>query len=209
MEKPSIAAKRATFLRKYMELKPKYKFVFLDETWIFQRGSHKFCTWQDVDVRSCPIRTVNQGKRYIVLHAGGEDGFIDGLSLVFASGSKDGDYHGEMNSINFMNWWFKLLDRLYEPTVIVMDNAPYHSVQEKKITFHSKCGRSLLLYSCIQWNNINTSVVALGQSLQIHITPNTPHVSSFNSTIACTHKHVCGFIFDLFSTSQSQPGNYS
>jgi len=129
MEKPSIAAKRATFLREYMDLRNKYKFVWLDETWIFQKGSMKSKSWQDIDIRSSPARGVSTGKRYIVLHAGGEDGWIDGCSLTFAADSKTGDYHGQMNGEKFMKWWFQLLDKLHEPTVIVMDTAPYHSIQ--------------------------------------------------------------------------------
>lgn len=130
LEKPSIAFKRTCFLCQYMDLKSRnFKFVFLDETWIFQGGSYKQRTWQDVHIRSSPVKSTCQGKRYIVLHAGGEDGFIPGASLVFASSSTQGDYHGQMNGQNFMNWWSGFLDKLTEQTVIVMDNAPYHSIQ--------------------------------------------------------------------------------
>ena len=82
-EKPSVAAKRAFFLRQYVDLcrTGKYDFVFLDETWIFQKGSQKTKSWQDVDIKSCPTRGVDTGSRYIVLHAGGTNGFIDGASL--------------------------------------------------------------------------------------------------------------------------------
>lgn len=65
--------------------------------------------------------------RYIVLHAGNKDGFIPGAELVFSSKSK-GDYHGEMNQNNFLLWFEnQLLKNLKEPSVIVMDNASYHS----------------------------------------------------------------------------------
>lgn len=56
MEKPSIAAKRATFLREYMDLRNKHNFVWLDETWIFHKGSMKSKSWQDIDIRSSPAR---------------------------------------------------------------------------------------------------------------------------------------------------------
>jgi len=140
-EKPTIAAKRAEFLRRYVELMKtgKYDFVWLDETWIFEKGSKKTKSWQDVDVKSCPSRTVDSGNRYIVLHAGGSNGFIPGMSLVFKSGSTDGDYHGEINSTNFMKWWRKLLRKSKRPTVIIMDYAPYHSVQVRLFTFSAVC----------------------------------------------------------------------
>lgn len=43
--------------------------------------------------------------RYIVLHAGSEDGFVENASLVFKSGTKSGDYHDSMNSANFEKWF--------------------------------------------------------------------------------------------------------
>lgn len=71
--------------------------------------------------------------RYIVLHAGNEKGFIDGAELVFSSSTNQGDYHGEMNKSNFLMWFEnQLLKNLSEPSVIIMDNAPYHSSIENK-----------------------------------------------------------------------------
>ncbi|KAJ4442360.1 hypothetical protein ANN_03946 [Periplaneta americana] len=41
------------------------------------------------------------------------------------------DYHGQMNSTNFERWVnTQLLPNLPEKSVVVMDNAPYHSIQE-------------------------------------------------------------------------------
>lgn len=66
--------------------------------------------------------------RFIILHAGGQDGFIDGSSLIFKSKTNSGDYHGEMNSENFENWLRNvLLPKLAEPSIIILDNASYHS----------------------------------------------------------------------------------
>lgn len=72
--------------------------------------------------------------RYIVLHAGNESGFIPGASLVFSSSTKNPDYHGEMNKENFLKWFEnQLLKNLEKPSLIVMDNASYHSSLEDKI----------------------------------------------------------------------------
>lgn len=66
--------------------------------------------------------------RYIILHAGNANGFIEGASLVFSSKTKLEDYHGEMNQQNFLLWFEnQLLKNLTEPSIIVIDNAPYHS----------------------------------------------------------------------------------
>lgn len=66
--------------------------------------------------------------RYIVLHAGNLDGFIDGAELVFPSASTSGDYHGEMNRTNYLQWFeHQLLRHLERPSAIVLDNASYHT----------------------------------------------------------------------------------
>ena len=36
-----------------------------------------------------------KGTRLIILHAGGEDGWIEGADLVFQSKKSTGDYHDE------------------------------------------------------------------------------------------------------------------
>lgn len=115
--------------------------------------------------------------RFIILHAGGQDGFIDGSSLIFKSKTTAGDYHGEMNSENFENWLRNsLLPNLNEPSIIVLDNASYHSrllekwpaknwkkdemrkwLEEKKIHFEESDTKVLL------WNRI--SLVPKGEKI--------------------------------------------
>jgi transposase len=129
MELSHIAVKRVEFLRKYIEEKDTalYKFVFIDETWIFQNGTVGR-SWQNSDKRSVKTTKVD-GKRYIVLHAGNEDGFINGAENIFSSKTQSSDYHGEMNQENFLKWFKnQLLLNLTEPSIIIMDNAPYHSM---------------------------------------------------------------------------------
>ncbi|CAH1381610.1 unnamed protein product, partial [Tenebrio molitor] len=41
-------------------------------------------SWQDEDVRSVK-KISGEGERYIVLHAGNKDGFIEDASLIFKS----------------------------------------------------------------------------------------------------------------------------
>lgn len=49
-----------------------------------------------------------------------------------------------MNFENFKQWFIKLLDNLHEPHHILMDNAPYHSVQVNKLpTSNSNKGEIL------------------------------------------------------------------
>lgn len=74
--------------------------------------------------------------RYIVLHAGTKDGFVEGASLVFSTSQRANqlrDYHGEMNAENFEKWFeHQLLPNLKQPAAIIMDNAPYHSALIEK-----------------------------------------------------------------------------
>lgn len=78
-----------------MEIKYKLNFIFLDETWIFVRGSQRNL-WQDESTSSANNNPAGEGKRYILLSAGGNNGFLSNSSLSFASKSNSGDYHGEM-----------------------------------------------------------------------------------------------------------------
>ncbi|XP_063215776.1 uncharacterized protein LOC134542598 isoform X1 [Bacillus rossius redtenbacheri] len=158
IENENIVLKRIDFLRKYKEEKERgANFIFVDETWIFQRGKAliylKICSvvqykvfhfhfiyfsgtvsksWQDKSLQSAKRRTVGDGKRFIVVNAGGRTGFVPGAGLLFVSGQKTADYHGEMNGETFLMWFEDMLVHLEEPSVIIMDNASYHSTQVEK-----------------------------------------------------------------------------
>lgn len=43
-------------------------------------------------------------QRYIIVHSGGDTGFVENALLVFKSNSKSGDYHNDMNNVNFKKW---------------------------------------------------------------------------------------------------------
>ena len=73
-------------------------------------------------------KPTGKGSRLIILHAGGENGWIDGADLVFQSKKSTGDYHDEMNSERFEEWFCdQLLPNLQPSSLIVIDNASYHS----------------------------------------------------------------------------------
>ncbi|XP_031357316.1 uncharacterized protein LOC116181178 [Photinus pyralis] len=136
MDLPDIVHKRIKFLREYIENKnlghEGYTPVFMDETWIFSKGSFRN-SWQD-DTKHTESIKPNEGHRYIIVHAGTNDGFIGGASLIFKSGKKTGDYHDNMNRGNFENWFkTQLVPNLPEKSLIIMDNASYHSGLLEKI----------------------------------------------------------------------------
>lgn len=128
-EKSHVVSMRTEFLRSYIKnlnTPSPLKIVYLDETWIFARGSAKR-TWQDNSPKSVK-NDKPEGKRYIVLHGGTSEGFVDKAGLLFSTKNKSADYHDNMSAEMFEKWLeFQLLPTLEEPSIIILDNASYHS----------------------------------------------------------------------------------
>ena len=73
--------------------------------------------------------------RYIVIHAGNVDGFIPHVGKIFKSKTDSRDYHTAMNAEIFEEWIKDLCSGLEEPSLILLDNASYHSrLKEKQPT---------------------------------------------------------------------------
>ena len=52
------------------------------------------------------------------------------LAAVFLAKSTDGDYHQEMNSVVFLEWFKnQLMPALKNPSLAVLDNACYHNAK--------------------------------------------------------------------------------
>ena len=136
MERTDIVAARNKYLREMAMNRssnnPRPE-IFLDETWVNQNTCVEKC-WTDKDGTLGPKTKSGKGGRFIVLHAGGDQGFIPGALLMFRSknGNK-GDYHDSMNGNTFKKWFTEqLLPNIPPRSLIVMDNAPYHSVRLNK-----------------------------------------------------------------------------
>lgn len=133
--------------RRYLEDLKKYRqqgchFYYLDETWV-NEGECTSKTWVDHTVKSHRDAFLQglttgskgpsgKGKRLIVLHIGSKDGFLPGGLLCFESKKNSADHHDEMNGDTFYEWMNSVLPRLKPNSVIVMDNASYHSVKIDK-----------------------------------------------------------------------------
>ncbi|KAF2892972.1 hypothetical protein ILUMI_13201 [Ignelater luminosus] len=132
-----VVSRRNAFLRRYLKnvnsLAPS-QFVFIDETWVFSKGSTKN-SWQDNSIESLqqPAKA-SDGKRYIIVHARTKNGFIEGASLIVGTKNKSLDYHDNMR-------WFKeqVLKKLEEPLIIILDHASFHSRKSER-------------YSTAAWN---------------------------------------------------------
>ena len=73
-------------------------------------------------------RPPGKGLRLIILGAGSESGWIPNTTLIFRSKKNTGDYHDEMTAEHFEDWFAsKLLPNVQPNSLVVMDNASYHS----------------------------------------------------------------------------------
>lgn len=141
-EKNEIKAWRRNYLLQMKKFRQEgRKIYYLDETWVNAGHTHQKI-WKDktiITVREAYRNGLSvglknpsgKGKRLIIGHIGSDTGFVDGGMLVFES-KKTGDYHEDMNSSVFCNWMQTILPLLEPGCVIVMDNAPYHSVKLDK-----------------------------------------------------------------------------
>ena len=132
IERADIVARRHGYLRKIEEYRQAGReIIYLDESWIDSNLTFRKC-WQHSDEFGAYSDT-NSSNRLIVLLAGSENGSVPNSQLIYKAGSTTGDYHGQMNHINFERWVNeKLLPNIPPGSVIVMDNAPYHTVQVDK-----------------------------------------------------------------------------
>ncbi|KAF8771586.1 hypothetical protein HNY73_018986 [Argiope bruennichi] len=126
IERSHIVAWRFRFLREMKKFREaKRNIVYIDETWLDSNLSFWKC-WRDEKIGAA-IKD-SSGHRLIVVHAGSESGFVPNAELIFKAGSGTGDYHGQMNSDNLKKWIVeKLLPNIPMNSIIVMDNAAYHT----------------------------------------------------------------------------------
>lgn len=132
MERQEISYCRFIYLSKLNKYRTEGRpIVYTDETYIHSTHSSSK-GWSD-DSTSGVAVPISKGKRLIIVHAGGEMGFINNCLTMWKSGQSTGDYHHEMNHNNYVKWvQNKLIPNLPGNSVIVVDNASYHNVQKNK-----------------------------------------------------------------------------
>lgn len=150
MEREDIVTARCKYLRYIHKNRnscnPRPE-IYIDETWVNQNDSVLKC-WTTADESVGPKLKNGKGERFIILHAGGENGFVPGALLMFrAKNGNKGDYHDSMNNECFKTWFIKqLIPNIPENSLIIMDNAPYHSKEIDKVP-NSKSKKA----DVIQW----------------------------------------------------------
>lgn len=143
-ERSDLVSWRRHYLRTIRQFREEGRPIYyLDETWI-NVGDCADKVWVDQTITSQRMafleglstgapNPTGKGKRLIILHIGSADGFTQGGLLCFESKKNTSDYHDEMNGQTFRDWFVEILPLLKENAVVVMDNAPYHSVKSEKI----------------------------------------------------------------------------
>ncbi|KAF7401525.1 hypothetical protein HZH68_007345 [Vespula germanica] len=137
-DKEEIVLWRRNYLRKIKEFREANKRIYyLDEmTWINEMHvkskvlkNSKTAYSQNAYLnkqRSTNLENSDKIKQFIICHIGSENGFVEGALLIFRL-EKNKKNHKEMNSTTFEKWFTIILDKLEDNSVIVMDDAPYHS----------------------------------------------------------------------------------
>jgi hypothetical protein len=151
MESPRIKKWSYDYLVEIQKCREENKTIyFLDETWY---DSHDVVKkgWVDGSKKCVLDVKPGKGKRIIILHAGSKFGWVPNGLLLLAKAIKDAnlDYHEDMSGNLFYNW-FKdtLLSNIESNSVIVLNNASYHSVMLEKIpnSNSKKCEIAEFLY---------------------------------------------------------------
>lgn len=86
-----------------------------------------------------PKLKTGKGSRFIVLHAGSEKRFVKDALLLFRSkNSAKGEYHDSMDHERFLKWFKEqLFPNIEDRSLIIMDNASYHSKMENSVPTNS------------------------------------------------------------------------
>ncbi|KAJ4427079.1 hypothetical protein ANN_24694, partial [Periplaneta americana] len=75
----------------------------------------------------------NAANSLIMIPVGSRAGFLQVSALLYKAGTTTRNYHSQMNGLNFEKWVReKLLTNLPPQSVVALDNAPYHNVEENK-----------------------------------------------------------------------------
>ena len=107
MESARIVAWRYKYLQKLKCLRRQgYNIIFLDETWFHTHDVNKK-GWDDRTCNCTLIVPVSRGKRIMVLHAGGKDGWVPNCLYLSAKniGDAKADSHDDMNAEIFERWF--------------------------------------------------------------------------------------------------------
>ena len=100
---------------------------YMHKTWTDSNLTFRKC-WQEGEVMGIHTH-VNMGNRLIMLHVGELVNFFLCAHLIYKTGLEAGDYHGQMNSIDFEKWGSKKLTSNFPLQPVILDNSAYRCLQ--------------------------------------------------------------------------------
>lgn len=150
IEANDVVALRNTFLQTVCtsrENNDSRTIIYLDETFVNENHSKN-------EGFKAPARN---GDGLIVCYAGSSSGgYVPNSKLVFQSKSRNcHSNRSQMNSEMFKSWFVRMMRNLDKPSIIVMDNAPYHCALIDKLP--KKNARKADIQEWLCKNNIEFS----------------------------------------------------
>jgi hypothetical protein len=149
-EKDYIIAARYRYLRKMRTNRDEQgeiirSEVYLDESYVNKNHSNDF-VWFAAEDGPWIQKPTGNGERLIIVNAITKDGWVPNTKLVYKSTKKTGDYHGQMNHEIFNKWFTeKLIPNIPKNSIIVFDNASYHSVLSDNSAPTRKCSKTRII----------------------------------------------------------------
>lgn len=159
LERTDIVLARCDFLKEAKKIQDWTNVVFTDETWL--NANHTVSrSWTDDTAASTSAVPIGKGERLIICHAGTAKGFVKDVMLTFKS-KKSGDYHEEMNAEVYEEWFKNMLLSLEEPSIIFIDNAPYHSRQIDKMPTQANKKHEIINWLRDKGENVDESMLKI------------------------------------------------
>lgn len=126
-EDPANIALREQYITSYRDYRAEGRqFVFMDESWI-NKNTVPSRSWTDGSPDVSDKVPPGKGPRWILIGAGGEQGWVPESFRMWKGNVKKEDYHSEMNVSVFKHWLNNyLLPNVTDTCVLVMDRASYH-----------------------------------------------------------------------------------
>lgn len=132
--------RKENYLKKYLHYVKRENFdpIYLDESYIVQnhcRGK----SWTYDNSFNFFNRPCGKGQRIILFGAISERGIVDNSFYWWNIKDKFADYHDNINGEIFLNLFKnRIIDNLEKKSLIIMDNASYHSYYKDKSYFNPK-----------------------------------------------------------------------
>lgn len=103
IEKSEIREKRIAYLQSVKKFRSEGRpIVYMDESYVCSDHiSGKMWSDGSTNILHTPV---SKGERLIIVHAGGDQGFIPNALAMWKAGKKSGDYHDNMNHANYIHW---------------------------------------------------------------------------------------------------------